>query len=96
MNYIHLQNNIVIPIHSDDEGLFRKLRKKWNKIIELIGINNAQDFLETTLDNGDEFIMVDIHKSISFVKGNYRNKLAIVLHSVINDYLQTSLVQHMC
>ena len=75
---------------------FESLEKKWNKITELIGINNAQDFLETTLDNGDEFIMVDIHKSISFVKGNYRNKLAIVLDSVINDYLQTSLVQHMC
>ena len=88
-------NNRVMFIYNDDKEFFRKCREIWNKITELIGINNAQDFVETTLDNGDEFIMVDIHKNISFVKGNYRNKLAIVLHSVINDYLQTSLVQHM-
>ena len=28
------------------------------------------------------------------IRGNYRNKIAIVLHSVIKDDLQTSLVQH--
>ena len=33
------------------------------------------------------------HKNTSFVRGNYRSKLVIVLHSVINHYLQTSLVQ---
>ena len=81
-------------IHNDDKELFRKCREIWNKITELIGINNAQDFVETTLDDGDEFIMVDLHNNTSFVRGNYRNKLVIVLHSVINDYLQTSLVQH--
>ena len=87
-------NNRMMPIHSDDKELFRKCREIWNKITELIGINNAQDFVETTLDDGDEFIMVDVHKNTSFVGGNYRNKLVIVSHSVINDYLQTSLVQH--
>ena len=40
----------------------------WNKINELIGINNATDFVETTLDDGDEFIMVNVHKNASFVK----------------------------
>ena len=65
----------------------------WNKITQLLGINNAQDFVETTLDDGDEFIMVDVHKNTSFVGGNYRNKLVIVLHSAIDDYRQT-LVQH--
>ena len=83
-----------MSIHSDDKELFRKCREIWNKFTELIGINNAQDFAETTLDDGDEFIMVDVHKNTSFIKGNYRNKLVIILHSVINDYLQTSLVQH--
>ena len=42
--------------------------------------------------------MVDVHKNASFVKGNYRNrnrnKLAIVLDSVIDDYLKISLVQY--
>ena len=51
-------NNItVMPIHSDDKELFRKCREILNKITELIGINNSEDFVETTLDNGDEFIV---------------------------------------
>ena len=79
-------------IHSSDKEHFRKCGEIWNKITELIGINNAQDFVETTLDDGDEFIMVDVHKNTSFVGGNYRNKLVIVLHSAIDDYHQT-LVQ---
>ena len=82
-------------IHSDDKELFRKCREIWNKITELIGINN-EDFVETTLDDGDKYIEVNVHKNTSFVKGNYRNrnKLVIVLDSVIDDYLKTSLVQY--
>ena len=72
------------------KNFLENIEKIWNKINELIGINNAGDFVETTLgDDGGEFIMVDVHKNTRFVKGNYRNKLVIVLHSVINDYLQT-------
>ena len=37
--------------------------------------------------------MVDVHKNISFDEGNYRGKLVIVLHSVIDNYLKTSLIQ---
>ena len=56
-------SNITLArIHSDDKELFRKCREIWNKITESIGINNAQDFVETTLHDGDEFIMVDVHK----------------------------------
>ena len=73
-------NNRVMFIYNDDKEFFRKCREIWNKITELIGINNAPDFVETTLDDGDEFIMKDVD----------------VLHSVINDYLQTSLVQYRC
>ena len=91
----YTNNNRVMPIHSDDKELFRKCREIWNKITELIDINNAEDFVETTLDDGDEFTSVDVHKNTSFVKGNYknRNKLVIVLNSVIDDYLKT-LVQY--
>ena len=78
-----------MPINSNNKELFRKCREIWKKITELIGINNARDFVETTLDDGDEFIMLDVHKNTSFLEGNYRNKLVIVLHSVIDDYLQT-------
>ena len=92
----YTNNNRVMPIHSDDKELFRKCREIWNKIPELIGINNtqAQDFVVTTLDDSDEFIMLDVHKNAGFGRGNYRNKLVIVLHSVIDDYLLPSLVQH--
>ena len=45
-----------MPIHSDDKELFRKCREIWNKITELIDTNNAHDFAETNLDDGDEFI----------------------------------------
>ena len=93
--HTYTNNNRVMPIHSDDKELFRKCREIWNKITELIDINNAEDFVETTLDDGDEFTSVDVHKNTSFVKGNYknRNKLVIVLNSVIDDYLKT-LVQY--
>ena len=89
-------NNRVMFIYNDDKEFFRKCREIWNKITELIGINNPRDFVET--DSDDEFIMVDVHKNTSFVlEENYRyghNKVVIVLHSVINDYLKRSLVQH--
>ena len=65
----------VMLIHSDDKEFFRKCREIWNKITELIGINNAQDFVETTLNDGDKFLVVDVHKNTSFVRVNYRNKL---------------------
>ena len=89
-------NNRVIFIYNDDKEFIRKCREIWNKIIELIGINNLVDFVETTLDDRtDEFITADVYKNTSFVVDvNYRSKLVIVLHSVINDYPPTSLVQH--
>ena len=96
----YTNNNRVMFIYSDDKKLFRKCREIWNKITELIGINNAPDFLKNTIDDdANELIMVDVHKNTSFVGGNYRNKLIIVLDSVINSYLKASLVQvkiHKC
>ena len=89
-------NNRVIFIYNDDKEFFRKCREIWNKIAELIGINDPRDFVETDLDyDHDEFITVDVCKNTSFiVEGNYRNKLVIVLHSVFNGYLQKSSVLH--
>ena len=87
-------NNITLmPIHSDDKEFFRKCREIWNKITELIGINDIPDFVETTLDD-DEFIMVDVNKNTGSVRDKYRNNFVIVLHSVFNNYHQTSLVQY--
>ena len=88
-------NNITLtPIHSDDKELFKKCREIWNQITQLIGINSTPYFIETNLDDDDEFIMMDVHRSTSSVRDKYRNKLTIVLHSVFNDYPQTSLVQY--
>ena len=82
-------NNRVMFIYNDDKEFFRKCREIWNKIIELIGINNPEDFVETTLDDdANEFITADVYKNTSFVESNYRNnKVVIVLHSVFNGYL---------
>ena len=84
-------------IYSDDKKVFRKCIEIWDKIIELIGINNDMYFLKA--DDDDELIiMTDVHKNTSFViEDNYRyghNKIVIVLHSVINDCIKTSLVQN--
>ena len=45
------KNNRVMFIYNDDKELFRKCREIWNKITELIGTNNAGDFVETNLDD---------------------------------------------
>ena len=74
------------------KNCLKNVEKIWNRINELIGINNAKDFVNTIHDN-TEFIIVDVHKNTSFVEGNYSDEIVIVLHSVINNYLKTSLVQ---
>ena len=58
-------------------------------------IDYANDFAETT-NNGDDFIMVDVHTNTSAVESGCKNKnwLIIALHSVSNGYIQTSLIQH--
>ena len=62
-----------------------------------MSINNHICFLKVDGDN-ELFIMADVHENTSFVlEDNYRyghNKVVIVLHSVINDCIKTSLVQH--
>ena len=75
------KNNKVMLIYNDDKECFRKCIEVWDKIIELIGINNHMYFLRA--DDDDElFIMADVHKNTSFViEDNYRyghNKVVIV------------------
>ena len=70
-------NNItIIPIYSADKELFRKCREIWNKINELIGVNEPIDFVETILDdNIAESIMLKVHKDTSYVRDKCRNNL---------------------
>ena len=90
-------NNRVMFIYNDDKEFFRKCIEIWDKIIELIGINNHIYFLKADEDN-ELFIMADVRKNTSFViEDNYRyrhNKVVIILNSIINDCIETSLVQH--
>ena len=91
------KNNKIMRIYNNDKEFFTKCIKIWDRIIELIDINDHIHFLK--LDNDDGlFIMADIHNNTSFViEDNYRyghNKVVIALHSVINDRIKTSLVQH--
>ena len=62
-----------------------------NKIIKLIFINNAPDFVQATLDT--EFIVADVLRNTVFTNDIYDDQLVIVLHSVINDCLQASVMQ---
>ena len=91
------KNNRVMFIYNDDKELFRKCIEIWDKVIELIGINNHIYFLKAD-DNDELFIMADVHENTSFVlEDNYRyghNKVVIVLHSVINDCHEASLFQY--
>ena len=91
-------NNKLILIRSNDKELFRKIREIWNKIIELIGVNNANDYVRNT-EYGDEHITTNVYENTSFIENNYRDELAIVLHSVVGMCLERSLVQvrtHKC
>ena len=78
-NMHKLKDNITLmSIKSNDKKLFKKVREIWNKIIELICINNAEDFVKNTRNGADKFILVDVHKNASLVKGNYTGELVIV------------------
>ena len=61
-------NDTFMLIKSDDKKLFRKIREIWNKVIELIGINNAKDVIKNTVTNNDEFIRVDIPKKQALLR----------------------------
>ena len=85
----------LVCIYSDDNEFFRKCRKIWNKITELIGIGNPTSFVETTLDDyEDEFLMLEVEKNTSAIRDKYKNDLSFVFKSVFNDFPQTSLVQY--
>ena len=69
------------------------MKEIWNKIIELIGINNALDFIKYTLD-GEKYIMANVLENKNFAKSNcHKDELIIVLHSIVNNNLEASLLE---
>ena len=86
-------NNITLePIHSDDKELFRKCWEIWNKITELIGINNPTDFVETFLydDDKNEFIMLKIEK----IQEPLEINIEMILYLLFIMSLMNSLKHH--
>ena len=81
-----------IDIGSNDRKFFIKCREIWNKIIELMGIHDPEDFV--IIDCYEEFIMLNIEKNTSVNTDKYRNDLEFVFKYVINNSLQASLVQY--
>ena len=67
--YRFSDNNRVNFIYNDDKEFFRKCRENWNKITELIGLNDPRDFVETDsdYDDDDKFITVDVCKNTSLL-----------------------------
>ena len=63
------------------------MKNIWNRIIELVNINNAEDFVKYTLDDNSKFIKADVPKNTNFVKDHCcQDEFIIVLDSVIDSY----------
>ena len=60
-----------MSIQSDYKELFKKLREIWNKFIELIGINNAKDFVKNTIDDDAMNLLWQMYTKIQALLINY-------------------------
>ena len=84
----------VIYIENTDEGFFETMREIWNKITELLNINNVEDFIQYILDDNSKYIEADVLENTSFVENKYlKDKIITVLDSVVNDILNASLLE---
>ena len=81
-----------IDIGSNDGKFFIKCKEIWNKINELMDIDNPNDFVE--IDYYGEFIILDVEKNASAIRDKNRNYLVFVFKCVINSSLQASLIQY--
>ena len=71
----------IMYIENSDKGIFETIREIWNKIIKLININNAPNFVQNTLYDNSKYNEADVLKKTNFVKSNcYKDELIIVLH----------------
>ena len=70
------------------------MREIWNKIIELLGINNAENFVKYTLDDNSKYIEAVVLKDTNFVPINcLKDRIIIALDSVVNNNLKASLLE---
>ena len=83
-----------IYIENSGEGFFETMREIWNKIIELLGINNAEDFVKYTLDDNSKYTEAVILKNTNFVPINcLKDRIITALDSVVNNNLKASLLE---
>ena len=83
----------LMSIESNDKELFKKCREISNKITESIVINSAIDFVKNNMDDDDKSIMIDVNNSTFSIEGYFGGDLVIVLHSVIDDCIESLLVK---
>ena len=76
------------------KDFLKKWKKRWNQIIELLNISSSEDSVKYTLDDNSKFIEADVLKNTNFVKDHcYKDKITIVLDSVIDDILIASILE---
>ena len=56
----------MIYVENSNKEFVEKMREIWNKVIELININNAPNFVKDTLDNNSEFNDADVLQNTNF------------------------------
>ena len=83
-----LDNTTMMPIHSDDKEILRKCIEIWDKINELIGINNLTDFVGITSDDEDEFIMLEVELIQALLEINIETILHLFLHLFLIIYFK--------
>ena len=94
--YGELDDRVLFIENDNIKELFKKVREISNRITKLIGIGDTSDFVKTTLVDDKELIEVDVLENMVFTEDIYDDQLVIVLHSVFDDYLETSLLQRKC
>ena len=57
-------------------------------------IDNAHDFVKTAVYDDEEYIEANILRNTNFAKSIcYKDRIIIALHSVVNNNLETSLLE---
>ena len=76
-----------VIVESNDKELFIKCREIRNKIIELMDIDNPNDFVIID-DYGDEFIVLDIEKIQALLEINIEIILYLLLQVLLIMYFK--------
>ena len=76
-----------VIVESNDKEFFIKCREIRNKIIELIDIDNPNDFVIID-DYGDEFIVLDIEKIQALLEINIEIILYLLLQVLLIMYFK--------